>query len=112
MVKEIKIRYSECLINQDSVIVAGTPDQCFIAYVDSIGREANMYNIKLKRPWGAHITISRFLDNIADDKILTLLDIVKNSTEIVVSNPVSIDIGYFNLDNGKFNINVYRSIKL
>lgn len=112
LMKDVKINYLECLMNQDTVIVAGIPDEHFVDYVDSTEREANKYNIKIKRPWGAHITISRFLENIEYDKILNLLDIVKDNTEIGVSMPLAIDIGYFNLTNDTFNINVYKSIKL
>ncbi|MDD7795414.1 hypothetical protein [Clostridium sp. 'White wine YQ'] len=112
LIKDTKINYSECLINQDSIIVAGTPNENFKEYLDAIEREANKYNIKLKMPWGAHITIIRFLENIEYDKVLNILDIVKDNKKIGLSIPTSIDIGYFSLTKDTFNINVYKSINL
>ncbi|WP_238884085.1 hypothetical protein [Clostridium sp. YIM B02551] len=112
IIKDTKIYYSECLINQDSIIVSGTPNENFIEYLDSIEREASRYNIKLKMPWGAHITIIRFLEQVEHDKILNILDIVKDYKEIGLSIPISIDIGYFSLTKDTFDINVYKSINL
>lgn len=112
LIKGLKINYYECLINQDTAIVAGIPNEKFIEYIDRISKDASKYNIEFKMPWGAHITISRFLRKTSYDKTLELLDIVKENKEIGISVPISVDIGYYKLSKESFKINVYKSINL
>lgn len=112
LIKEAKIRYNECLMNENTVIVAGIPNENYIKYVDSLEKIGSENNINIKRSWGAHITIGRFLETIDIDKVLKLLDIVKDNYEIGISIPCSIDVGYFDLSKDTFKVNVYKSIKL
>ena len=99
-------------MNQDTAIVEGIPNEKFIEYINRITKDASKYNIEFKMPWGAHITISRFLRKTSHDKTLELLDIVKENKEIGISVPISVDIGYFKLSNESFIINVYKRINL
>lgn len=112
LIKGLKINYYECLMNQDTVIVAGIPNEKFIEYIDIINKEAIKYNIEFKIPWGAHITISRFLRKTSYEKALELLDVVKENNGIGTSIPISVDIGYFKLSKESFKINVYKRINL
>ena len=68
--------------------------------------------INLKFPWGAHITISRFLEKIPRERTLELLEVFKNSTPLGISKPKYIDVGYFMLTPENFKINVSQRFEI
>ncbi len=112
LLKNIKIKYDEWLINQDSIIIAGQPSLEFVNYMSAIESEANKNEIKIKRPWGAHITIGRFLNNIPNENRANILNKLENNVKIIISEPKKIDVGYYKLANNQFNFYVYKSIEL
>ncbi|WP_291583647.1 hypothetical protein [Clostridium sp. UBA6640] len=111
-IKGIQIDYNEWLMNQDTGIIAGISNISFFEYIKKLNEYAQMNGIELKRPWGAHITVSRFLEKISYDKTLELLDIFKKSKPIGISIPKYLDVGYFNLTPDSFNFNVCERFKI
>lgn len=111
-IKGLEIEYNEWLLNQDTGIITGTPNEKFVEFVDNIIKVGKTYNINLKQPWGAHITISRFLEKASYEKTLELLNVFKDSKFIGVSLPRYIDVGYFTLTKESFNINVYKRFSI
>lgn len=106
LIKKIEIEYSEWLINQDSGIARGIPNLAFFENVRIITDYAHECGIHLKSPWGAHITVSRFLEKISHDQTLELLNIFENSKPLGISRPKYIDVGYFMLTPKSLKINV------
>lgn len=106
LIKKIEIEYSEWLINQDSGIARGIPNLAFFENVRIITDYAHECGIHLKFPWGAHITVSRFLEKISHDQTLELLNIFENSKPLGISRPKYIDVGYFMLTPKSLKINV------
>jgi len=112
LMKKIEIEYSQWLIDQYSGIAAGIPDLAFFENAQRIIDYAQGYGIQLKFPWGAHITVSRFLEKLPHKKILELLDIFKNSEPLGISTPKYLDVGYFKLTPERFEINVMERFKI
>ena len=110
--KGMEIEYNEWLINQDSGIVAGIPNRVFFENVRRISEHSQVKGIQLKFPWGAHITVSRFLKKISHEQTLQLIKIFKNSKPLGLSTPNYIDVGYFILTPGSFKINIYERFKV
>jgi len=110
--KKIEIEYYEWLLNQNSGIVRGIPNLAFFENVRGITDYAQRYGIHLEFPWGAHITISRFLEIISHEQILKLLDIFKNSKPLGISRPKYIDVGYFILTPENLTINVFERFRI
>ncbi|MEW9096902.1 MAG: hypothetical protein AB2417_17640 [Clostridiaceae bacterium] len=112
LIKKIEIDYHEWLMNQDSGIAGGTPNLDFYENVRRIVEYAHGCGIDLKFPWGAHITISRFLEKISHEQTLELLNIFKNSNPLGISRPKYIDVGYFILTPKNFKINVFERFEI
>jgi hypothetical protein len=112
IMKKIEVQYSEWFMNQDSGIAGGIPNMAFYENVRRIIESAQKYGINLKCPWGAHITVNRFLEKVTHVQALELLDIFKNSEPLGISRPIYIDVGYFNLTPKSFNINVSERFKI
>jgi len=112
LMKKIEIEYREWLMNQDSGIVSGIPNMAFYENVRRIIESAQGYGINLKFPWGAHITVSRFLGKVTHEQVLELLDIFKSSEPLGISRPKYIDVGYFNLTPKSFKINVCERFEI
>ncbi|ARC86394.1 hypothetical protein U732_3419 [Clostridium argentinense CDC 2741] len=111
-IKGIQIKYNEWLINQDSGIIAGIPNMNFYGYIEKLSEYTQMNGIEVKRPWGAHATVSRFLEKISYDRTLELLNIFKESKPIGISIPKYVDVGYFNLTAESFKINICERFKI
>jgi len=112
LIKKIEIEYYEWLMNQDSGIAQGIPNQAFFENVRRIIDYAQGYGIHLKFPWGAHITVSRFLEKISHEQTLELLSIFKNSKPLGISRPKYIDVGYFILTPKSFKVNVSKRFEV
>lgn len=108
----IKIKYSEWLLNQDAVIAAGEPNESFYNLAKEIIAIAQQNGIELRLPWGAHITTNRFLESGSRENISNLLDLYNNSEPLGDSSPVSVDVGYFIINSHEFKLNVYKSFSL
>lgn len=112
LIRDVKIQYNELLMNQDTVILGGNPNIEFFNNVKKIVESSLQEGIQLKYPWGAHITISRFLEEVSNKQMVELLTLVKNSIPLEVSTPTCIDVGYFTVIDNKFEFNTGRRFKL
>jgi len=110
--KKMEIEYNELLIDQYSGIAAGIPDLAFFENAQRIIDCAQGYGIQLKFPWGAHITVSRFLEKLPHKETLELLEIFRNSEPLGKSTPKYLDVGYFTHTPGSFTINVVERFKI
>jgi len=112
LMKKIEIEYSQWLIDQYSGIAAGIPDLAFFENAQRIIDYAQGYGIQLKFPWGAHITVSRFLEKLPHKETLELVEIFRNSEPLGKSTPKYIDVGYFSHTPESFAINVVERFKI
>ncbi len=112
LVKDIKIEYNQWLMNQDSGIVAGNPNVAFFENARKIVDYAGKRDIQLKSPWGAHITVSRFLEKVSNEHTLELLRLFKSNKPLGISIPEYVDVGYFVLTSKEFKLNVHQRFKL
>jgi hypothetical protein len=107
-----KLCYLDWLFNQNSVIVAGLPCKEFFEiskYICSLG---NSKGIKLRMPWGTHITVSRFLEEKTPEELSDFFKLIKEAPLIGVSNPRQIEVGYFNYGLNGFYLNTYEKFNL
>lgn len=112
LTKDVRIEYYEWLVNQDSGIVCGNPNNAFYENVKKIAEYAMSRGIQLKLPWGAHITVSRFLEKASNQQIIELLELFKGKASLGISTPHHVDVGYYFLTQKEFKFNVYQRFKL
>jgi len=58
--KSLMIDFTGFIYNQTTVLVTGTPNDAALNLVHSIKSSTEVLGIKLRMPWGMHITINRF----------------------------------------------------
>lgn len=112
LIRNVKIDYNEWLINEDTGIVGGNPNLAFFENIKNIVEYAMKAGIQLKFHWGAHITISRFLEKVSNEQKLELLNLFKNSKPLGISTPEYVDVGYSVLTPKEFKLNVYQRFKI
>lgn len=112
LIKNVKIDYNEWLMNESTGIVGGKPNLAFFENIKKVVEYALKRGIQLKFPWGAHITISRFLEKISNEQTLELLNLFKNSKPLGISTPEYVDVGYSVLTPKEFKLNVYERFKV
>lgn len=104
----VSINYMEWLLNQNTGISAGQPNQQFFESATEIINYANKNGIQLRLPWGAHITASRFLEDKSPEEICELLRYFKTSEPLGESRPEFVDVGHFIFTPQGFNFRVYE----
>lgn len=118
-----EIFYFGWFTNPNTVIAAGTPDdnfldvsQKYLAAAEKNGLTTNPKEGGIRMPWGVHITTARYmnkLDPAADkEKITELLQTVKYNPMLGLSKTEFIDVGYFTLKDGAWDISVYERFKI
>ena len=107
-VGKLKIGYNEWLYNQDTVLVAGYPNEIFLDISKSIYWSAIQKGINLRMPWGAHITAGRFTKQKSPNDLSDFFKLMKETPKIGISNPKIIDVGYFSFGKKGFTINTYE----
>lgn len=106
------IFYDEWLNNQETLIFGGNPNESFIKYAENFVNEADKMKIKLKMPWGAHISAFRFSEKISPDDMKNYFECFKNAPNGLASYPTSIDLGYFILSPEGFMLKTLERKRL
>ena len=103
-----RIRFSQWVFGKNSVIIPGYADDYFLESGFRIQEAGQKKGLELRLPWGSHITIARFSEEVTDiDKIHQLQKLMSFSPsgEVVLSNMV---VGSFALTKDCFNITVKK----
>jgi hypothetical protein len=107
-----KIDYQGFLYNQNSIIVAGNPNESFLQTSLKIQESGKDNGIELRLPWGAHITAARFSQKKGSEKLSEFFELMKSSPEIGASNPFAIDVGYFKIQKDQVELETYTRFDL
>jgi len=110
--EKIKICYSNYLIDKSAMILAGNPNVGFFNNCDNIIKLLHKENLLFEFPWGAHITVCRFLQNGSKKQIEELYNLINESKALYESTPMYTDIGYCENNGREFKLNVYKRIKI
>jgi hypothetical protein len=103
-----KINYGgNWLYSQDSLILAGQPDEIFVSLASQIEATGKTENIALRLPWGAHSTAVRFTEQRSPEQLTEFFQLMENAPEIPKSTIRQIDVGYFKMSPAGFNITIY-----
>ncbi|MBI2580055.1 MAG: hypothetical protein HYW27_04085 [Candidatus Aenigmarchaeota archaeon] len=98
-----EIDYGEWLYNQDSVIVAGMPNERFVHAINSTVE----YPLEFRPSWGAHMTGARFRERALPEQLVEFFNLMKEAPRLGRSRPTSIDAGHFLLTQEEFRFVTY-----
>ncbi|MAE13807.1 hypothetical protein CMO92_04535 [Candidatus Woesearchaeota archaeon] len=107
------ISYIEWLYNQDTVILAGNPDQRFYTNLLKMERFFRDQGQSLPLPAMAHMTAARFTEPVPPCHLHDFYELMQDAPDIGTSKPEEILVGYFTMDakNG-FKVHEYESLIL
>jgi len=106
------ISYSEWLYNQNTVIVAGVPNQIFSKVSQDVYSSGEKNGVKLRLPWGAHITADRFTEEKNPKELKDFFKLMKEAPVLGESIPENIDVAYFDFSPRGFKITTYERFSL
>lgn len=106
------IRYSSFLVNQDSVIAKGIPNRELWALMAQINANIADGSVKPRAAWGAHVTVARFAQSVSGPKCRELVEYLDSVPPIGDSHPWSVDVGYFSVRDGRFDVTTFKSFDL
>lgn len=95
--------YTSWLMNQDSVIAAGIPNQDLTELAEAVNMQINDRNIKSRLAWGAHISVNRFKVPQNPQTANGLIELLDTTLPLGESYPTTIDVGYYTIDEHNFN---------
>jgi len=84
----------ELFVTPRVIVAAGMPDEAQVNTFELVKQIGEELGTPIKPAWGAHITISRFIDRRNREEIGPLFDLLKRTSPIGVSIPVGISAGY------------------
>ena len=107
-----EISYREWLYNQNTVLVAGIPNQAFFNVAQNICSLGEKNRVQLRLPWGAHITAGRFTEQKSPRELSDFLKLMKEAPVLGTSMPEKIDVAYFDFNRDGFKIICYERFKI
>lgn len=105
-----EITFNQWLVNQDSIIAQGIPNQDFFELGKYISETSG--RMELRMPKMAHITTARFAENASVDKIDQILGLIKTTPTLGKAEPKWLVVGYFYTTEEKFELHPYKKWKL
>jgi len=106
------ISYSEWLYNQNTVLVAGIPNQRFLEIAQKIYSSGEKNGVQLRLPWGAHITSNRFTEQKTPEELKDFFKLMKEAPVLGESVPENIDVAYFDFSPEEFKTVTYERFNL
>jgi hypothetical protein len=110
--KPCRIDFGSWLFNQTCVIAQGVPNESFVRIAQLVVEACNRRGFKLRLPWGAHMTVSRFASALPAWELVDFLELMKTAQPLGMSQPVSIDVGSFHFEGSEFKLTVHESFPL
>ena len=105
-----EIDYFSWLINEDTIIAAGNPNDTYVAGVVKVADYD--FNVGFRRPWGAHITTNRFKEKRDVGELGLLFDLIDKTPPLGLSKPTSVDVGYYHVNGEGFTFCTYERFSL
>ncbi len=106
------IIYTSWLVNQDTLIARGVPNEHFFNTVFTINEALHFKGIAPRQAWGAHITANRFTQSAQGQTARTLLEHIDQLPCLGESKPFAIDTGYFQITPEEFKFTTDRRVVL
>jgi hypothetical protein len=93
VLRAVSITFHEWLFNREAVIVAGQPNDAFWEVGERVQRNGKRHGLDLRMPWGAHITVARYLRD--SEKVNELASLVKKAPILEESKPATVWVGHY-----------------
>lgn len=104
----VQMTFQDWLLDTDTVLVAGQPNQAFWEVGKHIQMAGARRNLDLRMPWGAHMTAARFLTGADQHTQLRLRAFLAEAPALGTSTPPAIEVGYYRCGSATFTLHSYQ----
>ena len=105
VLQEVQIEFQEWLFNAEASIAAGQANKPFWEVGEQLQALCKTDGLQLRMPWGAHMTIARFLAD--SDRVDNLKNLVAQTAALGICQPQVIVVGYFTCGPTHFHLYPY-----
>lgn len=98
--------------NQTTVIAQRAPNQSLLDLVALIKNSCEDQGVILRAPWGMHITTNRFSEARSASELSNFFSTMNNALSLGLSQPTTIDVSYFAIDNQNETLNTMQRFDL
>lgn len=109
--KLAKVEFGDWLFNQNTGIAAAGLNLNFFYGIQRIIKSAKERGIELREPWGAHMTVCRFL-KAGKEKVPELLSMFAHESPLGESFPIAVDVGYFSFSPKGFPFTTHERFEM
>lgn len=105
LLRAVRIDFKEWLFNQEAVIAAGQPNDAFWQVGEELQKLGKAYGLKLRMPWGAHMTVARFLST--SDRVNDLIELTRQTPSLGQCQPRAIGVGHYECGPSTFHLSYF-----
>ncbi len=102
LLQSVLIQFNQWLFKEDAIIAAGQPNDAFWLVGEAIQSIGKRFGLDLRMPWGAHMTIARYLENSSN--VAGLKDLINKTPVLGQCQPESIFVGHFSCGTSVFSL--------
>lgn len=102
LLRTVRIDFQEWLFNREAVIAAGRPNAAFWRVGEALQAAGRAYGLDLRMPWGAHMTVARFLRS--SDNVAGLLRLMRGTAVLGPTRPGAIVVGHYTCGPAAFHL--------
>jgi len=93
LLRAVQVDFQEWLFNKEAVIAAGQANAAFWVVGEALQAAGKIYGLNLRMPWGAHMTIARFLTS--SSLVSDLLALTSQMPRLGLCQPHAVVVGHF-----------------
>lgn len=114
--RDLRVDIGKPLSNSDSVILPGVPTESFVGLSDELARSVERFYPnslpRIKKPWGSHLTASRYLE-VRDQEIGDEIQkILREFPALGTVKPVALEVWEASIGPGGFSKNILSQTKI
>lgn len=113
----VQFQYNGWLFDTGTTLAQGIADASFVSLANQIhgsfeARAVTEQVGKIQKPWGGHITVSRFLERTPSHQMQGYFDLVREEPALSPSVPSAVDLAYVSVKTGVLNMEVIAEFPL
>ncbi len=105
LLQAVQIDFKEWLFNQEAFIAAGQPNDPFWQVGEALQAAGKARGLTLRMPWGAHMTVGRFLT--PSGNVNDLNKLAQQTPTLRLCNPCAIVISHYKAGPSAFELHPY-----
>jgi len=108
----VTIEFPKWLVNKGGIVLSGNPSKSFYDNAVKITENSKNYGLDLRMPWGSHVTVARFAEDLKSKDIKGLLKLLKEAPKIPNAKLTKAYTGVIKYNENKINLKFRCEVEL